>query len=115
MPQKLHIGGQAHDTGLRQSGVQIGQGLRTRLPMHDEFGHHRVVERADAVAFTYTIVNANCTILVVMRCHFETGAIRFAVHLQHTGRRQEVVVGVLSAYPRFDCMAMHTQLVLLQR
>ena len=76
--------------------------------MDDEFGHHRVVERADAVAFTHAIVNTNRTTLVVMRCHFETGAIRFAIHLQQTGRRQEVVVRVLSAYPRFDCMAMYT-------
>ena len=115
MPQKLHIGGQAHDTGLGQSGIEIGQRLLTCLTMHDEFGNHRVVERTDAVTFTHTIVNANRAALVVMRCHFETGAIRFAIHLQHTGRRQEVVVRVLSAYPRFDCMAMHTQLVLLQR
>ena len=84
MPQKLHIGSQAHDTGLRQSGIQISQSLRTRLAMHDEFGHHRVVERADAVAFTHTIVNANRTTLVVMRCHFETGATGLAIHLQNT-------------------------------
>ena len=115
MSQKLHIGGQAHDTGLGQSCIKIGQCLFSCLTMHDEFGHHRVVERTDAVAFTHTIVNANCTSFGVMRCHLKAGAHGLAIYLQHTSRWQEIIVWVLSAYPRFNSMAMHAQLVLLQR
>lgn len=75
--------------------------------MHDEFGHHRVVERADAVAFTHTIVNANRTTLVVMRCHFETGAIRFAIPAKHLLPVKVVVQGS-QRISALRCMAMYT-------
>ena len=45
LAQKLHIGGQAHDMGLHQRGIQPGQCLSAAVAMHDELGHHGVVKR----------------------------------------------------------------------
>ena len=50
MTQKLHIGVQAHDMGLRQCHVQPRQGFFTRGPVHDQLGDHGVVIRRNGVA-----------------------------------------------------------------
>ena len=59
MAQKLHIGGQADDVGLRQRRVQPGQRLLARVAVHDELGHHGVVKRADGVALAHAVVKAH--------------------------------------------------------
>ena len=108
MAKELHIGVQANDVGLRQSGVEPRQRLLAGVAMHDQLGHHRVVKRADGVALAHAVVDA-------YRASFKAAGLWFAVHLQRAGRRQEIVVGVLGADARLDGVAPHADLALLQR
>ena len=105
--QKLHIGVQAHDVGLRQSRVEPGQCLIARVAVHDQLGHHRVVKRADGVALAHAVVDAH-------RASFKTAGLRLAVDLKRAGGGQEVVVGVLGADARLDGVTLDAQLVLAQ-
>ena len=43
--QKLHIGIEAHDAGLRQRLIKPGQRFFTGLAMHDQLGDHRIIKR----------------------------------------------------------------------
>ncbi len=108
MAQKLHIGVQADDVGLRQGRVQPCQGLLARVAMHDELGHHGVIKRADGVAFANAVVDADGAAL-------KAAGLRLAVHLQRTGGGQKVVVGVFGADACFDGVTRHADLALLKR
>jgi hypothetical protein len=57
--QELHVGRQADDVGLGQRFIQPGQRLLARVAVHDELGHHGVVERADGVALAHAGVHAH--------------------------------------------------------
>ena len=106
--QKLHIGVQAHDLGLRERGVQARQRLLAGVAMHDQLGHHRVVKRADGVALAHAIVNAG-------GAAFKAARLWLAIDLQSASGGQEVVVGVFGANAGLDGMALDAQLVLTQR
>ena len=43
VPQKLHVGVQAHNMKLGQRGIQARQRFGTGRTVHNEFGHHGVV------------------------------------------------------------------------
>ena len=75
--------------------------------MHNELGHHRVVIRADGVTLTHTIVETH-------GAAFKRGVRWFFVHLQMTGGRQEIVVGVFSANACLNGMTGQFDLILLQ-
>ena len=108
--QKLHIGRQADDMGLRQRRVHARQRLLTRSAVHDELGDHGVVEGADAVALAHAGINAHRVVGAL-----ERGADRQAVDMQCAGGGQKIVIGVLGANAGFDGVAVDAQLVLLQR
>jgi hypothetical protein len=57
--QELHVGRQAHDVGLRQRFIQPRQRLLARVAMHDELGHHGVVEGADRIALAHAGIDAH--------------------------------------------------------
>jgi hypothetical protein len=73
-------------------------------------GDHRVVERAHGIAFAEAGVHARAG-LVALEAH----VLGPAHHLQRTGGRQEVAVGVLGADAGLDCVAPHRDLLLRQR
>ena len=106
--QKLHIGGQADDVGLCQSLVQPRQRLFARVTVHDELGHHGVVEGADDITLPHAGIDPHSA---AFKCH----ALGQAVHMQCARGGQEVVVGVFGADARLDGVAGDLQLVLQAR
>ena len=107
MTQKLHIGRQAHHLRLCQGLIEQGQGLFACVAVHNEFGHHGVVVRADGVALAHAIVKAH-------RAAFKGSVGRLFVNLQMASGRQEIIVGGFSANARFYGMACELDLVLLE-
>ncbi|MNH34221.1 hypothetical protein D3C79_948000 [compost metagenome] len=105
MAQELHIGRQAHDLGLGQRRIESRQRLVAVVAAHDQLGDHRVIERADGIAFAHAVVDAHIG-------HGEAAAGGLAVDMQRARGRQELVVGVLGADARFDRVADDAQLVL---
>ena len=110
MAQKLHIGGQPHDMGLRQRGIHARQGFFTRGTVHDEFGHHGVVKRADGVTLAHARVHPR-SVGGAFKRHMGGQAI----DLQRAGGGQEVVVGVLGADARLNRVPLDSEFMLLQR
>ena len=76
--------------------------------MHNQFGHHGVVVRADGVTFANAIVKAHCAA-------FKGGVRWFFVNLQMACGGQEIVVGGFGANARFNGMARQFNLILLKR
>lgn len=88
--QKLHIGVQTDDMGLRQRRIQPCQRLGPVITDHDQLGHHGIVKRRDRIAFAHTVVNPDAAGAAGAN---ETDMLRLAIHLQLAGGRQELVVG----------------------
>ena len=73
--------------------------------MHNEFGHHGIVERTDGVASAHAIVKAH-------GAAFKRSVRRLVVNLQMARSRQEIVVRCFGANARFNGMARQLNLFL---
>ena len=107
--QEGHVGVRAHDVRFPQRSAHACQGFGAVTAPHDELGNHRVVMRRDGIAFQHTAINSG-QIVAALKGHM-LGPSR---HRQLPGGRHEVSVGVLGADARFNGVACHGQLMLLQ-
>ena len=94
--------------GLGQGVVKPGQRLLARVAMHDQLGHHRVIEGADCVALAHAVVEAQ-------RGDVETVVRGLAVVVEPAGGGQELALGVFSADAGLNRVTLDLQLVLAQR
>lgn len=81
--------------------------LFARIAVHDQFGDHGVIKRADGVALTHAIVDAHAG--VGERCRQ-----RLAVHLQSACGGQELLIRIFSADACLDGVTLHPEFMLGQ-
>ena len=99
--QKSKVGAHAANAGLIQHRQQTQARFFTVFTPGDEFAEHRVVERRNGVSFCHAAVDPT-----PRPCG------RFAVEVERTGGRQEVVVRIFGIQPHFDGVACERYLIL---
>ena len=107
--QELHIGVQADDMGLGECRIHARQRLGAGASVHDEFGDHGVVIRADGVTLAHTRVHTHAVVGPGKAAVRGQG-----VHTERAGGGQKLFVRRLSTNARLNRVAGDLQLVLAQ-
>src|SRR2546421_10676024 len=99
----------SYNVRLRQRVVHPSQRLLARLTPHDEFGDHRIVERADGIALAHTSIDTHEPVAPERNM-----LVRPAQHVEPPGCRKEVSIRVLGTKARLDRVAAQAEVLLLE-
>ena len=97
--EKRSVGAQAGDLRLFQRMRELRGGRFARVRMRNHLGDHRIVERRHRIAFAHAGIHPH---------HI----LRQMQPLQRSGGRQEIVLRIFRIQPRFDGMAVQSNLAL---